>query len=93
MLSRKYKIQAYYSLEKSKLLVEVYDKENLAINRHEFIAEDVICTDYWNSIFIDRKVYDINFFKYPNWRLCLYELIDNIPQWNAPIKIKLRKTV
>lgn len=91
MLNKQYKIQASYCLEKKRLLIEVYDKIGFEMNRYEFIAEDVICTDYWNSIFIGRKVYDINFFKYPNWRLCLYEVIDNAPQWNMPIKVKLRR--
>lgn len=75
MLIQGFKIKKRKSI-KDKCLEIILKKENVQIT-WKFSGQDVFSGDYWDSIFIEGVLYDINFFKYPNYKLSIYEVRDN----------------
>ena len=85
MLIHNYKISKRKSL-KEKWFEIILKKGNLKIV-YNFSGEDVFSGDYWDSIFIDGILYDINFFKYPNYRLSIYQVENNNTKFEKFISI------
>ncbi len=46
-----------------------------------FTGKDIFNGDYWDSIMIGDEIFDINFFKYPNYKLSLYRVRNNVAEF------------
>ena len=85
MLIENYKISKRKSL-KEKWFEIILKKDNVKIV-YNFSGKDIFSGDYWDSIFIDGKLYDINFFKYPNYRLSIYQVENNETKYDQFIPL------
>lgn len=74
MLIEGFRIQKKFS-ERNKTLEITIKSKNEAIS-YFFFGDDVFTGDYWNSLYFNNQLYDINFFKYPNYKISLYKVIN-----------------
>ena len=76
-----YMITAKKSSKKNSL--KIFVKNDDVKFTYKFSGEDVFSGDYWNCIYLDGLIFDINFFdinayeKYPAYALSIYELENN----------------
>jgi len=74
MLIGNFKIQKKFSVRKKTLEI-TFKSKNETIS-YFFNGKDVFTGDYWNSVYFNNQLYDINFFKYPNYKITLYKVIN-----------------
>lgn len=71
---------------RSKTLILTLKSKNQVIS-YIFKGEEVFEGDYWNCIYFNNQLYDINFFKYPNHKLTLYKVIDGFTDYSNFINV------
>lgn len=85
MLIQKYKITKSISIRKKEFKIIVSSlNEKIEYN---YSGDDVFSGDYWNSLFIGNELFDLNFYKYPNYRLSLYPVKNNETDFKNGINI------
>ncbi len=85
MLINNYKVTKSIFIKKQELRIVVFSsKEKI---EYIFTGEEVFSGDYWNSIFIGNELFDLNLCKYPNHRLSLYRVNNNIADFENMIRL------
>ncbi len=75
MLINGYKISKNILVRKKEIKIVLQSKTEKV--EYTLSGNDVFSGDYWNSLFIGNQLYDVNFYKYPNFKLTLYPIINN----------------
>lgn len=70
-----------------KIIIQYSDRKEIIL----FRDKDIFSGDYWNTITINFKMYDINFYKYEKWELAIYPVENNRTDYSSPQKVKLAK--
>lgn len=69
-----------------KIIIQYSDRKEIIL----FHDKDIFSGDYWNTITINFKMYDINFYKYEKWELAIYPVENNETAYDSPQKVKLK---
>lgn len=85
MLIGSVRIQKKFSV-RNKTLEIILISKNETIS-YIFNGDEVFTGDYWNCIFFNNQLYDINFFKYPNHKLTIYKVIDGVADFSKSVSI------
>lgn len=85
MLINNYKVTKSISIRNKEFRIFVSSVSEK--NEYVFSGDDVFTGDYWNSIFIGNELFDLNFFKYPNYKLSLYRVENNEAKFENVINL------
>lgn len=100
MLIENHKIEAFLDFEQEALTLFTQEKSNKVNNFRKIVFQDteLLCGDYWNTIYINEKPYDINLhnsdnysenLQEENWKLCLYPVVGLQRQDEVIIQVPL----
>jgi hypothetical protein len=85
MLIQNYKVTKSIFVKKQELRIVVFSSKEKV--EYIFTGEDVFSGDYWNSIFIGNELFDLNLYKYPNYKLSLYPVNNNSVDFENIIRL------
>jgi hypothetical protein len=100
MLIENHTIKAFLDFEQEALTLSIQEKSNKLNSSQKIVFQDteLLCGDYWNAIYLNEKLYDINLYnsnsysedlQEENWTLCLYPVVGFQRQDETIIQIPL----
>jgi hypothetical protein len=78
-------ISKEFSVAKKELKIIVVNANSKMEYNYE--GEDVFDGDYWNTIKIGSLLFDVNFYKYPNFKLSIYPVVNNKVDYSISYQI------
>jgi hypothetical protein len=85
MLTGNFTIQKKFSVRNKTL--EVTLKSKYETISYLFNGDEVFTGDYWNTVYFNNQLYDINFFKYPRYKLAFYKVIDGVADYSNFVSV------
>jgi hypothetical protein len=85
MLTGNFRIQKKFSVRNKTL--EVTFKSKYETISYLFNGDEVFTGDYWSTVFFNNQLYDINFFKYPLYKLTIYKVIDGMADYSNFVNV------
>jgi hypothetical protein len=81
-----YELTKEISIHQNALKISISGEEKLLI--YTFSGDEVFCGDYWNSVYIDELIFDLNlYFDEEVFRLTLYPVIDNFADYSTYFRL------
>lgn len=79
MLINGYKVSKRILTAKKTLTIRLSSKTETI--EYVYSGDGVFLGDYWNSIFIGRDLFDLNLYSYEKFKLVLYRVENNVPDF------------